>query len=411
MTAESASPDRTVVVVGAGHGGVQVVQSLRQGGWSGGIVLLEADTELPYERPPLSKDFLAAAADAPPALLRKASYYADKGIDLRLGDPAARIDRDARRVLTRDGRAIAYDKLVLAPGAQARPFAVPGAGLAGVTTLRTLAEARAVKGMLEAGRRIVIIGAGYIGLEVAAAACKAGAQVTVIEAGDRVMGRVACEIVSRHFQALHAAHGVRFRFATAVTELRGTGRVEAVVAAAGEVLGADGVVVGIGVVPNTRIAAEAGLPCADGILVDGLGRTADPDIYAVGDATRIATRHGATMRLECIQNAVDQANAVARHILTGEEAEPQVPWFWTVQHGVRLQSAGVRAEDDEALVRPSAKGDGFSVLHLRAGALAAIDTVDCLQDFMPARRLIASRRPIDRAAAVDPAVKLTQLLA
>lgn len=409
MTATSTSPARSVVVLGAGHAGVQTAYALRQGGWTGRIVLIDEAHHLPYERPPLSKDYLHGenATEAP--LLRKAAFYADKGIDLLLSSEIRAIDVAGKAIVAMNGDRIDYDRLVLATGAAARHLAIQGAALSGVQCLRTLDDSRVLKTMLRPHASIVIIGGGYIGLEVAAAAVAAGCKVTLLERDGRLMSRVTSEKVSRHFEELHQSRGVRIVLNASASRIIGNKTVEAVVTDGGEIIPADSVVVGIGVTANDRLAAEAGIACDDGIIVDGCGRTSIPGIYAAGDVTKFYSARGDLIRLECIQNAVDQASAVAAHILSGKETGPAVPWFWTVQYGVRLQSAGLRAPDDDALVRPAAKGSGFSILYRRDGVLAAIDTVDCLADFIPAKKLIASRSQLDWQAATDPRIKLADL--
>lgn len=407
----SDAEDRPVVIIGAGHAGVQLAVALRQGGWLGRILLMEAQAHLPYERPPLSKDHLSAPATDGPALLRKPSFYADKGIELQLDETVAAIDVAAKAVITDSGQSITYHRLVIATGADARRLSLPGADLPGVQCLRVLDEAQALRSRLRPGASIVVIGGGYIGLEVAAAAAKAGCRVTLLERDDRVMSRVTSPPVSRHFEALHLEHGVALRLGTSIARVTGQDRIEAIETDTGEVVAADTVVAGIGVIANDAMAAKAGIACRDGILVDGSGRTSAPDVYAIGDVARRVNgpEDMVGLRLECIQNAVDQANAVATHIVNGGETAVQVPWFWTVQYGVRLQSAGLAAPGDQILRRPAANGNGFSLLYLRDGRLAAIDTINNLPDFVPARKLIAAGARVDALAATDPAVKLGQI--
>ncbi|MDQ0619085.1 3-phenylpropionate/trans-cinnamate dioxygenase ferredoxin reductase subunit [Arthrobacter globiformis] len=398
-----------VVIVGAGHSGVAVAAGLRSRGWEGGVLLIDAENELPYERPPLSKELLKDGASDESAVLRKEKFYADKGIDRLAGVTAESIDRDSRTVLLSDGTRQAYHRLVIATGSRARPLTVPGAGLPGTKCLRTRDDAVELKRLLVPGARVAIIGAGYIGLEVAAAAAARGCDVTVLEFQDRVMSRVTSAPVSRHFEQLHGRHGVRFVFGAAVTSIDGGQRAESVSVADGTVFPADVVLAGIGVLPNQELAADAGLECRDGILVDGDGRTSDPAIYASGDVTRfISPIDGTSQRLECIQNAQAQADRVAAHITGQAAAEPEIPWFWTVQHGVRLQTAGVRHPEDQTIVRGEPSGGKFSVVYLREGRLAAVDTVANLADFRAAKRLIAQGAWIDPALAADPAIPLTE---
>ncbi|MBD1541177.1 FAD-dependent oxidoreductase [Arthrobacter sp. IA7] len=398
-----------VVIIGAGHSGVAVATGLRSRGWEGGVLLIDAENGLPYERPPLSKELLKEGAPDESAVLRKEKFYADKGIARLAGVTAESIDRDGRTVLLSDGTRQAYHRLVIATGSRARPLTVPGAGLPGVRSLRTRDDALELKRLLVPGARVAIIGAGYIGLEVAAAAAAKGCEVTVLEFQDRVMSRVTSAPVSRHFEQLHGRHGVRFVFGAAVTSIDGGERAERVTVAGGTNFPADVVLAGIGVLPNEELAADAGLECRDGILVDGHGRTSNPAVYASGDVTRFTSPiDGASQRLECIQNALAQADRVAAHITGQAAAEPEIPWFWTVQHGVRLQTAGVRHPEDQAIVRGETSGGKFSVVYLREGRLAAVDTIANLADFRTAKRLIAQGARIDPALAADPGIPLTE---
>ncbi|MFE4542933.1 NAD(P)/FAD-dependent oxidoreductase [Arthrobacter sp. NPDC056727] len=406
-----------VVIIGAGHSGVAVAAGLRARGWEDGIVLIDAENGLPYERPPLSKELLKDSAPYEAAVLRKERFYADKGIDRLAGVTAESIDRNGRTVLLSDGTRQAYHRLVIATGSRARPLTVPGAGLPGVRSLRTRDDALELKRLLVPGARVAIIGAGYIGLEVAAAAAAKDCDVTVLEFQDRVMSRVTSAPVSHHFEQLHGRHGVRFVFGAAVTSIVGGQaivggqRAQGVTVADGTVFPADVVLAGIGVLPNQEMAADAGLDCRDGILVDEDGRTSDPAIYASGDVTRFTSPiDGESQRLECIQNALAQADRVAAHITGQVAAEPEVPWFWTVQHGVRLQTAGVRRPEDQVIVRGEPSGGKFSVVYLRDGRLAAVDTIANLSDFRAAKRLIAQGAPIDPALSADPAIPLADTI-
>ncbi len=399
-----------IVIVGAGHAGVQLASSLRQGGWVGGITLLDSSARQPYERPQLSKDFLDPQGQSDIRLLRKKEFYAKKGISLRVGTEVVEIDRRYRTVVLNDGSRIGYDKLALVTGARARLLTVPGSELLGTHSLRTLDDAERIRPLLGPGKRLAIVGGGYIGLEVASAAVKAGCTVTLLEGAERLMSRVTSPPVSRYFQELHEENGVRVLLDSAVAEIRGTGSVESVVTSSGEVVPVDGVIFGIGVTPNEHLAQDAGIACNDGILVDDCGRSSDPDIYAAGDVARFRGFDGRMMRLECIQNASDQANAIAAHMISGRSTEPALPWFWTVQHGVRLQSAGLRSPQDDMAIRRAPNDAGFSVLYFRDRTLAAIDTVDCLADFAVGKKLIASKARIDPGRAADPAIKLKDII-
>lgn len=398
---------RPVVIIGAGHGGTHAAARLVDGGAAGHVILIDGEVMLPYERPPLSKEFLKEGGGDKVALLRRELYYQEKGIDLRLGTRAASIDRAARRIAFDDGSGIEYSQLILATGSRARTIPIPGADLPGVLSLKTLDDARSIAAALRPGIRVVIIGAGYIGMEVAAAAAEKGVDAVVLEAQDRVMSRVTSEPVSLHFQDLHRRHGVRFVFGASATEVRQADGALEVVDKDGTAYPADIVVVGIGVVPNQEFGVEAGLDASDGLLVDNDARTSDPYIYAIGDVTRFTCpREGVSLRLECVHNALDQADAAVRHILGQPTAKPEIPWFWTVQYGVRLQTAGVRSPEDDIVVRGDPASGRFSVLYLREGRLAAIDTINALRDFGAGKKLIAARIPVDSDIVADPTIPL-----
>lgn len=401
-----ATPNRPVVIIGAGHGGTHLATKLTQAGVQTAPVLLDAGSEVPYERPPLSKDLLKDPDAATPRLHR-ADFYESKGIDLRLNTRVESIDRESRTVRLADGSSIAYERLVLATGARARALPVPGADLPGVVSLRELDEAREIARRLTPGTRVVIIGGGYIGLEVAAAARKHDCDVILLEAMDRVMSRVTSAPVSEHFHNLHVEHGTRIHLGAGVTGIRAEDDALVVEISNGTEYPADMILVGIGIIPNQEIAAQAGLEVGDGILVDDDARTSDPFIYAIGDVTRFTCRRqGVSLRLECVQNALDQADAAAASMLDLPRPEPTIPWFWTVQYDVRLQTAGVRSPDDEILIRHDPEHARTSVLYLRDGGLAAIDTISALRDFTGGKKLIAARVPIDRTRATDPAIPL-----
>lgn len=401
--------DAPIVIVGAGHAGVHAAARLVEHESPGGIVLIDEDDAEPYERPPLSKDLLKSGATPKFPRLRKSSYYGDNGIERMTGRSVVAIDRTARAVTLDDESTVSYHRLVLSTGSSPRTLPVPGGDLPGVVVLKTLKDSAFIRTKLVPGSRIVIIGAGYIGLEVAAAAVEAGSEVVLLEMQDRAMSRVTSRPVAEFFESLHAAHGVRFVFGASVVAVRESGNALEVVCADGNTHAADLVVVGIGVSPNQEVAEAAGLACSDGIIVDEHARTSDPSIYAAGDATRFTCpREGVSLRLECVQNAISQADAAANHIMGLPASEPEIPWFWTVQHGVRLQTAGVRNADDDIVIRGDPDAGRFSVLYLRDGRLAAIDTVRSLKDFVAGKKLIASRVPVDVRLSADPAVPLIE---
>jgi 3-phenylpropionate/trans-cinnamate dioxygenase ferredoxin reductase subunit len=391
----------SAVIVGAGQAGYQVAASLRDKGYPGRIVLLGNEPGIPYQRPPLSKAYLTGALAGTRLALRPMTFYAKHGIDLEAGQVVG-IDRDRHRVRLADGRALGYDHLVLATGARNRKLTVPGAQLGGVLGLRTKADADRIRQRLGAARDIVVIGGGFIGLEFAASAAKLGLTVTVIEGSDRVMRRAVSPAVSQHYEALHARHGNRVVRGVAVAGLHGTSHVTAVELADGTVLLANLVVVGIGVEPNTELAAAAGLAVDDGVVVDAHMSTSDPDISAIGDCATCPSRHtGSRLRLESVQNAVDQARCLAARLTGAPEPYTALPWFWSEQFDARLQIAGLSAGYDRAVVRGDPASGAFSVFCFRHDRLVAVESVNRVPDHMAARRLLAAGRSLRPADVVD----------
>ncbi len=400
----------SVVVVGGGHAAGHIAGVLRMNGYHGPIRIVGEEPLPPYQRPPLSKNYLAGQMDLDQVLLKPLEFYRRTGADLALGCRVERIDRASRTIMTSDGVSIPYGKLVLATGARARRLALPGSDLCGIHTLRTMADTDQIRAELRPGARLVICGGGYIGLEVAATATRHGAVVTVLEMADRVMNRVVAPVVSAFYQGLHAGNGVDIVTEVQVAAFEGRRRVERVATANGRVFPADVVVIGVGVVPNIELAEAAGLPCDDGILVDAHGQTKDPDILACGDCTNHPNGiYGVNVRLESVQNAVDQATAVARAICGTPEAYSAVPWFWSDQYDTRLQIAGLSPGHDETVVRGDPADGAFSLFYLKQGRLLAVDAINSPREYMMGRKLVAAGvRPIPEHIG-DPAYPLKAL--
>jgi 3-phenylpropionate/trans-cinnamate dioxygenase ferredoxin reductase subunit len=394
-----------VAIVGAGHAGVQLAASLREEGFSGALVLLSADPHLPYQRPPLSKAFRKGQMEADGLPLRAAQFYRDRQVDLLLGETATGVDRNARRIELASGRRLDYGHLVLATGARQRPLDAPGVELAGVMALRDLADARALRERLgEArARRIVVIGAGFIGLEIAATATGLGGEVTVVELGPRPLGRAVSPATSAFFLEAHQTFGARVRLGVGVAALHGRhGALDAVELTDGSVLPADLAIIGIGVLPEDRLAHQAGLACANGIVVDEFLATADPLISAIGDCAAFPSpTTGAPIRLESVQNAVDQARCLARRLVGKPERYAALPWFWSDQGDLKLQIAGLADGGDRWVLRGDPQSRAFAMFGFRGDALAAVETVNRPGDHMAARRIIGAGLPLSAEQAGD----------
>jgi 3-phenylpropionate/trans-cinnamate dioxygenase ferredoxin reductase subunit len=399
---------KPIVILGAGHAGGSAAAFLRQYGYEGPILLVGDEPLLPYQRPPLSKAWLKGEVTSDELELRPASYYAERRIDLRLGMRAVGIDRRARQVILRDGEAIAYEVLILATGARARQLVLPGLDLDGVLTLRTTAEAEALKAVLGPGQKLAIVGGGYVGLEVAASARALGGEATVIEREPRILARVACEILSSFFQAYHEGRGVRFELNAGVTAIEGVdGRAAAVRLDDGRRIACDAVLVGVGAVPNDELAREAGLECDGGIVVDEAARTSDDAIYAMGDVTRRPLPlYGRMFRLESVPNALEQAKQAAAAICGRPPPAPETPWFWSDQYDLKLQIAGVPFDIDDLVVRGDPAGARFAIFHMRGDRIQAVEAVNAPAEFMGGKSLIGAQTPVSRAKLADPAVSM-----
>jgi len=401
----------TVVIVGAGHGAGQVVATLKQKKFAGNIVMLGDEPYLPYQRPPLSKKFLAGEMPPERLYFKPESFYEDPRIDIRLETRVETIDRSARKLTTSDGDAFAYDKLILATGSRVRKIAVPGAGLPGIHYLRSIADVEAIRKDMSRSKSVVIIGAGYIGLEVAAVCRLNGLDVTVVEMEDRVMSRVVSPNVSDYYQLEHASQGVKLLLSTRLAAFDGKRRVKQVVTDDEQRISADFVVVGVGILPNDDIAAEAGLEVDNGIVVDDHCRTNDSSIFAIGDCTSHPNDiYGQRLRLESVHNALEQAKTAASNICGEESHYCQVPWFWSDQYGLKLQIAGLSQGYDDVVLRGDPSGGSFACFYLRDGVLIAVDAVNSPREFMQSKPLIAQRSKIDVEKLADAEVALKDLV-
>jgi 3-phenylpropionate/trans-cinnamate dioxygenase ferredoxin reductase subunit len=400
---------KSVVVVGAGHAGVQAAASLREEGFAGRVTLLSDEAEFPYQRPPLSKAFLKGQMERSGLPLRGETFFVEHRIDLRLGVAVERIDRPARRVDLRDAAAEPYDHLILATGARARVLRAPGLDLEGVYALRAIRDAAAIKQGLAAAERVVVVGAGFIGLEIAATACGMGRHVTIVEIADRPMGRAISPAMSAFFLEAHRGFGAEFVFGHGVAALHGrAGRVSEVELSDGRGLPADLVILGVGVTAEDALALESGLDCADGVVVDANLVSSDPAISAIGDCARLPhAGFGAQLRLESVQNATDQAKCVARRLAGKPAPYDALPWFWSDQGDLKLQIAGLSHGVDLWVTRPGERA--ITTFGFIAGKLAVVETVNRGGDHMAARRILAEGKPLTPEQAADEGVELRKL--
>jgi 3-phenylpropionate/trans-cinnamate dioxygenase ferredoxin reductase subunit len=403
-----------VVIVGTGHGGAQAAIALRQQGFAGSVMMLGREQVPPYERPPLSKDYLAGKKPFERILIRPPAFWSERNIELRLGASVTRVNPAAQSVSIAGGESISYGTLIWAAGGDPRRLSCPGAQFAGIHTMRDKADTDRLIAELDRGlRRVVVVGGGYIGLEAAAALTEAGCAVTLLETRERVLSRVAGEDLSRFFEAEHRSRGVDLRLGVEVECILGTGEavgetVRAVRLADGEEIACDIVIVGIGIVPAVGPLIAAGAAGANGVDVDEFCRTSLPNIFALGDCAAHANSYaaGAVVRLESVQNAHDMAKVVAGAILGEPQPYDAVPWFWSNQYDLRLQTAGLSLDHDSTVLRGRPEDRSFSVIYLKDERIIAIDSVNAVKDYVQGRKLIEARGTVDPARLLDPAIPL-----
>ncbi|RXH33374.1 hypothetical protein XH84_10535 [Bradyrhizobium nanningense] len=398
-TLSRARPER-VVIVGSGQAAVELAASMRRRRFAGSLVLVGDESDLPYQRPPLSKDFHPASRAAMP--LRAESFYAANSIELRLGAVVERIDRDARVVVLTDGTLLPYDHLVLATGARNRVPAIPGLNPGMALELRTLAHAHSLAARLAELRHVTVAGGGFIGLEVACLLRGRDIEVDVIEAADRLMGRVLSPVMSDYFRQFHAKAGIRLWFSNTVGSVARNAARQVVMLADGTTINTDAILIAIGVLPNDALARAAGLKVDNGIVVDAQLRTSDPTISAIGDCAAHPNPFSrGLVRLESVQNAIDQARCVAAGLTGAPALYRCLPWFWSNQGSVRLQIAGLAADTDEPVVRGDPKSGAFSVFLYRGERLVAVESVNKPSDHMAARGILSAGLSVPRSMAAD----------
>lgn len=413
------SADQTFVIAGASQAGGRAAQALRMAGFEGRVVLVGEEDHLPYERPPLSKQLLMSDDGIERAELNPRAYYDENTIELKLGCRVEAIDRAARTIACAGGEAIStqieYDRLLLTTGARVRKLPVPGADLEGVHYLRNFADTLAIRARLKAGAKTIVIGGGFIGLEAAAGARKYGVDVTVIEAADRLIGRAVAPEIGAWYADLHRRHGVDVRLETGVEGIEGESKVTGVRLAGGDIVSADMVIIGIGIVPNTELAAEAGLEVDNGIVVDEFGRTSDPDVFAAGDvANQPHPLLGARVRLESYQNAQDQGMTVARNMMAASDdamtAYADRLWVWTDQYDVNLQMVGMPRDYDRLVWRGAPADDAFTLFYMKGARIQAVNAVNNGKDMRIAERMLAADRDFDDAELADTETQLRQIM-
>jgi 3-phenylpropionate/trans-cinnamate dioxygenase ferredoxin reductase subunit len=401
-----------VLIVGAGHGGAQAAIALRQRKFEGTIAIIGEEPEIPYERPPLSKEYLAGDKAFERILIRPPAFWQERAVAMLTGRRVSSVDPQAHEIATGDGRRIGYGQLIWAAGGHARRLTCSGGDLAGVHSVRSRADVDQMMAELDATTRVCVIGGGYIGLEAAAVLTKLGKAVTVLEAQERVLARVAGTALSRFYEAEHRAHGVDVRLGVTVEGIDGQdGRVTGVRLASGEIVPAEMVIVGIGIIPAVEPLLAAGAEGGNGVAVDEHGRTSLPDIWAVGDCALHANpcAEGLPIRLESVQNANDMATCVARAITGEAEAYHAVPWFWSNQYDLKLQTVGLSAGHDQEIVRGDPASRSFSIVYLKQGRVVALDCVNATKDYVQGRGLIIGHAAPDPARLADVSMPLKEL--
>ena len=399
-----------IVIVGAGQAGAQAIATLRAEGFGGALTMVGDEPFAPYQRPPLSKAYLSGAMERERLFLKPNAFYAEAHCDLVLGIAATQIHRSSKTVALADGRSLPFDKLLLATGSRVRRIRAPGADLPGVYYLRGIADVDAIRPNMLEGKRLAIVGAGYIGLEVAAVARKLGMSVTVFETLDRVMARAVSPPLSEFYEQVHREAGVSFCLNQTVEAFEGRGRLETIVAG-GKAHPAEIAVVGVGILPNVELAKAAGLTCNDGIVVDQhCITTDDSSIFAAGDCTQHTGRDGQSIRLECVQNAIDQAKHAALAMLGRPSAYREVPWFWSDQYDLKLQIAGLPHPGDQIVMRGDPVKRKFAVFHLRHARIAAVEAVNAAAEYLVGRKLIAEGASVPPDRLADVAIPMKNLV-
>ena len=397
------------VIVGGGHAAAQAAASLRQEGYEGELIIIGEEAHIPYQRPPLSKQYLAGDHGLERVYLRPQKFYEDRDIDVRTGMRVANIDTSAKTLVLEDDSTLRYDKLLLATGARARQLDIPGVDLDGIHYLRTLADVDQIKSEMAPSKRLTIVGGGYIGLEVAAVAVKGGLEVTILETEERILHRVTTPQMSEFYRKLHNEAGVEIRTRAAATCFTGNSSVSKVACTDGAQINTDIAIIGVGVVANVELANDAGLECNNGIIVNERCATSVSDIYAAGDCTNHpnALLHR-RLRLESVPNAMEQSRVAAANMAGKEKTYASMPWFWSDQYDLKLQMVGFSSDSNSQVMRGDPDTHCFSVFYFNDDVLIAADAVNSARDFITCKQLVGHK--VDIAALVDPAVDLKTLI-
>jgi 3-phenylpropionate/trans-cinnamate dioxygenase ferredoxin reductase subunit len=397
-----------IVIIGAGQAAGQAAASLRQGKYEGSITILGNETQPPYQRPPLSKQYLSGEVGIDRVMVRPAKFYVDQNISLHTGTRVESIDTSVKSVTTSSSGSYKYEKLLIATGSRPRILTIPGSDLSGIHYLRTIDDVDGIRSAMQTAKKICIVGGGYIGLEVAAVAVTSGLEVTVLEMEERILQRVTTPEMSEYYHELHAGQGVNIMVNTGVSGFEGEGHVSTVLCG-DEKIDADIVIVGIGIVPNIELAEAAGLECNNGITVDDHCQTSEPDIYAAGDCTNHPNPIiGRRLRLESVPNAMEQARVSASNMLDGDKVYASVPWFWSDQYDLKLQMVGFSADGDTSVLRGDKAANQFAVFYLKAGKVVSVDAVNSPKEFMVCKQLYG--KAVDPSALADSNVELKTLL-
>ena len=397
-----------MVILGAGQGAGQAAASFRQEGYEGDIIILGDEPFPPYQRPPLSKQYLSGEMPLERVYVRPEKFYADRHIDLRTNTRVEKIDTKARTVTTAKGETIAYEKLLIATGSRPRKLSIAGSDLPGIHYLRTISDVDGISAAMKTARKVVIVGGGYIGLEVASVAVTNGLDVTVLEMEQRILQRVTTPEMSAYYHQLHTGRGLKILTNTTVSGFTGQDHVEQVLCGDTRI-DADLVIVGIGIIPNIELAKDAGINCENGIFVDDHCQTSVPDVYAIGDCTYHPNPIlGRRLRLESVPNALEQARVAVANMCGKDKVYAAVPWFWSDQYELKLQMVGFSSDGDTQVLRGDMSKNEFAVFYLKDGAVVAVDAVNSPREFMICKQLYG--KPVDAKKLADPDTDLKSLL-